>query len=91
MQTTLNGFMGLGYDAWKEARRTLQVLLSANETTLRDDVTMRSRWGLLRLLGLLTCSRYPCITLTEVIVFFSFLQSVCATEFSSYASSCRDR
>ncbi|CAL8379672.1 unnamed protein product [Arctogadus glacialis] len=42
-QTTLNGFMGLGYNAWKEARRTLQVLLSANETTLRDDVTMRSR------------------------------------------------
>lgn len=42
-QTTLNGFMGLGYEAWKEARRTLQVLLSANETTLRDDGNMRSR------------------------------------------------
>jgi hypothetical protein len=57
MQTTLNGFMGLGYNAWKEARRTLQVLLSANETTLRDDVTMRSRFGQrpLVLLTIRTC------------------------------------
>ncbi|KAM4602723.1 fumarylacetoacetase [Polymixia lowei] len=42
-QPTLNRFMGLGYEAWREARRTLQVLLSANETTLRDDVGLRSR------------------------------------------------
>jgi hypothetical protein len=35
--------MGLGYEAWREARRTLQQLLSANETTLRDDVSLRSR------------------------------------------------
>lgn len=40
---TLNAFMALGYDAWREARRTLQVLLSANESTLRDDVSLRSR------------------------------------------------
>ncbi|XP_070822041.1 fumarylacetoacetase [Chaetodon trifascialis] len=42
-QPTLNAFMALGYDAWREARRTLQVLLSANESTLRDDVSLRSR------------------------------------------------
>lgn len=42
-QPTLNGFMALGYEAWKEARVTLQVLLSANESTLRDDVSLRSR------------------------------------------------
>uniref|UniRef100_A0A6Q2XLQ1 Fumarylacetoacetase n=1 Tax=Esox lucius TaxID=8010 RepID=A0A6Q2XLQ1_ESOLU len=42
-QPTLNAFMGLGYEAWREARRTLQLLLSANETTLRDDVNLRSR------------------------------------------------
>ncbi|XP_056134822.1 fumarylacetoacetase [Lampris incognitus] len=42
-QPTLNAFMGLGYEAWREARRTLQLLLSVNETTLRDDVSLRSR------------------------------------------------
>lgn len=40
---TLNAFMDLGYEAWREARRTLQVLLSANESTLRDDISLRSR------------------------------------------------
>lgn len=35
--------MALGYEAWREARRTLQVLLSANEGTLRDDVSLQSR------------------------------------------------
>ncbi|XP_027137670.1 fumarylacetoacetase [Larimichthys crocea] len=42
-QPTLNAFMALGYEAWREARRTLQTLLSANESTLRDDVSLRSR------------------------------------------------
>ncbi|KAM6950850.1 fumarylacetoacetase [Lycodopsis pacificus] len=42
-QSTLNAFMALGYEAWREARRTLQGLLSANESTLRDDVSLRSR------------------------------------------------
>lgn len=42
-QPTLNAFMGLGHEAWKEARGTLQTLLAANETTLRDDVILRSR------------------------------------------------
>ncbi|KAE8297649.1 Fumarylacetoacetase [Larimichthys crocea] len=42
-QPTLNAFMALGYEAWREARRTLQMLLSANESTLRDDVSLRSR------------------------------------------------
>lgn len=35
--------MALGYEAWTEARRTLKVLLSANEGLLRDDVSLRSR------------------------------------------------
>ncbi|XP_056267993.1 fumarylacetoacetase isoform X1 [Pseudoliparis swirei] len=42
-QSTLNAFMALGYEAWREARRTLQGLLSANESTLRDDVSLQSR------------------------------------------------
>ncbi|XP_062405487.1 fumarylacetoacetase [Sardina pilchardus] len=42
-QPTLNAFMNLGYDAWREARRYVQKLLSANESTLRDDVSLRSR------------------------------------------------
>ncbi|XP_003969506.1 fumarylacetoacetase [Takifugu rubripes] len=41
-QPTLNAFMALGYEAWQEARKTLQMLLSANESTLRDDVSLRS-------------------------------------------------
>ncbi|XP_060899062.1 fumarylacetoacetase [Labrus mixtus] len=42
-QTTLNAFMALGCEAWTEVRRTLQVLLAANESTLRDDFSLRSR------------------------------------------------
>ncbi|XP_071776956.1 fumarylacetoacetase [Centroberyx gerrardi] len=42
-QPTLNAFMGLGYEAWREARRTLQALLSASESTLRDDISLRTR------------------------------------------------
>uniref|UniRef100_A0A3Q1B794 Fumarylacetoacetase n=1 Tax=Amphiprion ocellaris TaxID=80972 RepID=A0A3Q1B794_AMPOC len=42
-QPTLNAFMALGYEAWKETRKTLQVLLSDCEGTLKDDVSLRSR------------------------------------------------
>ncbi|XP_076012002.1 fumarylacetoacetase [Genypterus blacodes] len=42
-QPSLNAFMALGYKAWKEARRTLQGLLSVNQNTLKDDVSLRSR------------------------------------------------
>uniref|UniRef100_A0A3Q3WXL7 Fumarylacetoacetase n=1 Tax=Mola mola TaxID=94237 RepID=A0A3Q3WXL7_MOLML len=35
--------MALGYEAWREARRTLQMLLSDNESILRDDVSLQSR------------------------------------------------
>ncbi|KAM6943640.1 fumarylacetoacetase [Xenentodon cancila] len=42
-QPTLNAFMALGFEAWRETRRTLKSLLSANESTLRDDVSLRSR------------------------------------------------
>ncbi|XP_019935161.2 fumarylacetoacetase [Paralichthys olivaceus] len=42
-QCTLNAFMALGYEAWREARSTLQTLLSASCSTLRDDISLRSR------------------------------------------------
>ncbi|KAG0590516.1 hypothetical protein KC19_1G105200 [Ceratodon purpureus] len=42
-QTSLNAFMALGRPAWKEARTTLQKLLSADEPTLRDNDTLRSK------------------------------------------------
>ncbi|XP_061526549.1 fumarylacetoacetase [Phycodurus eques] len=42
-QPTLNAFMALGYEAWKETRSTLQFLLSANESILRDNSALRSR------------------------------------------------
>ncbi|GAB6028856.1 hypothetical protein CHUAL_004658 [Chamberlinius hualienensis] len=42
-QTTLNDFMSLGIDAWKEARAILTKLLSKDEPTLRDDCDLRSR------------------------------------------------
>ncbi|KYO21098.1 fumarylacetoacetase [Alligator mississippiensis] len=42
-QPTLNDFMGLGCEAWKEARAFLQKLLSAREPVLRDDSELRKR------------------------------------------------
>uniref|UniRef100_A0A8D0H7K0 Fumarylacetoacetase n=1 Tax=Sphenodon punctatus TaxID=8508 RepID=A0A8D0H7K0_SPHPU len=42
-QPTLNGFMGLGREAWKEARACLQKLLSASEPTLRDNTELRKK------------------------------------------------
>lgn len=40
-QPNLNKFVGLGRPAWKEARATLQKLLSATEPTLRDNADLR--------------------------------------------------
>lgn len=42
-QTSLNAFMALGRPAWKEARDTLQKLLSADEPSLRDNDALRSK------------------------------------------------
>ncbi|XP_067411805.1 fumarylacetoacetase isoform X3 [Emydura macquarii macquarii] len=42
-QPALNDFMGLGREAWKEARMFLRKLLSAGEPTLRDDSELRKR------------------------------------------------
>lgn len=42
-QPTLNSFMGLGRAAWKEARESLQSLLSASCARLRDDTELRRR------------------------------------------------
>ncbi|XP_065655482.1 fumarylacetoacetase isoform X2 [Hydra vulgaris] len=40
-QTTLNAFMSLGRAAWKEARATLQRLLSKDEVILQNDHSLR--------------------------------------------------
>ncbi|XP_043933906.1 fumarylacetoacetase [Protopterus annectens] len=42
-QPTLNAFMGLGYNAWREARSFIQRLLSTSEPTLRDNSDLRNR------------------------------------------------
>ncbi|CAM6099498.1 unnamed protein product [Calypogeia fissa] len=42
-QTSLNAFMALGRPAWKEARATIQKLLSADEPTLRDHVDLKAQ------------------------------------------------
>uniref|UniRef100_A0A8C8YTZ7 Fumarylacetoacetase n=1 Tax=Prolemur simus TaxID=1328070 RepID=A0A8C8YTZ7_PROSS len=42
-QPALNSFMGLGQAAWKEARASLQDLLSAGRARLRDDAELRKR------------------------------------------------
>ncbi len=39
----LNAFMALGPDSWKRVRRRLSALLSAGETTLRNDARLRDR------------------------------------------------
>tara|TARA_R110002050_G_scaffold82086_3_gene175729 strand:+ start:640 stop:1014 length:375 start_codon:yes stop_codon:yes gene_type:complete len=41
LQPTLNEFMSLGRPAWKEARATIQKLLSASVSTLRDNEKLR--------------------------------------------------
>ncbi|WOL19218.1 fumarylacetoacetase [Canna indica] len=43
LQTSLNMFVGMGRPAWKEARLTLQRLLSADEPTLRDNTSLREK------------------------------------------------
>ncbi|CAH9093486.1 unnamed protein product [Cuscuta epithymum] len=42
-QPCLNKFVELGRPAWKEARATLQKLLSKNEPTLRDNANLRQQ------------------------------------------------
>src|SRR5437763_16435434 len=39
--TTLNAFMALGRDAWRQTRGALTRLLSENEPTLRDHAALR--------------------------------------------------
>ncbi|KAI9085298.1 hypothetical protein K1719_032675 [Acacia pycnantha] len=43
LQPNLNKFVSLGRPAWKEARATLQKLLSANEPTLRDNTALKQK------------------------------------------------
>ncbi|KAJ0989745.1 hypothetical protein J5N97_008101 [Dioscorea zingiberensis] len=43
VQPSLNLFLGLGRPAWKEARLTIQRLLSADEPTLRDNASLREK------------------------------------------------
>ncbi|KYQ92618.1 fumarylacetoacetase [Tieghemostelium lacteum] len=42
-EDSLNSFMGLGKPAWREARNTLQSLLSSENPTIRDNKTFRER------------------------------------------------
>nr|CAB3244219.1 fumarylacetoacetase-like [Phallusia mammillata] len=42
-QPTLNKFMQLGHEAWKEARATLQSVLSAENPALRDNADLQKR------------------------------------------------
>ena len=42
-QDTLNDFMEIGRDAWLEARSTLSRLLNADESTLRDNQSLRDQ------------------------------------------------
>eukprot|EP01134_Creolimax_fragrantissima_P001735 CFRG1735T1 len=42
-ESTLNKFMSLGRPAWKEARSTLQRILSDDESVLRDDAALREK------------------------------------------------
>ncbi|CAI0440087.1 unnamed protein product [Linum tenue] len=43
LQPNLNKFLSLGRPAWKEARATLQKLLSSTEPKLRDDASLREK------------------------------------------------
>ncbi|GAB4826512.1 hypothetical protein Ancab_033408 [Ancistrocladus abbreviatus] len=43
LQPTLNKFVSLGRPAWKEARATIQKLLSSTEPTLRDNASLRQK------------------------------------------------
>ncbi|XP_069842840.1 fumarylacetoacetase [Dendropsophus ebraccatus] len=43
LEPTLNSFMALGRNAWREARQCLQHLLSATEPALRDNKELRAR------------------------------------------------
>lgn len=42
-QPTLNKFVGMGRPAWKEARTTIQKLLSSTEPTFRDNTSLREK------------------------------------------------
>ncbi|MBA0839994.1 hypothetical protein Goarm_005674 [Gossypium armourianum] len=43
LQPTLNKFLAMGRPAWKEARDTLQKLLSSTEPALRDNMELRQK------------------------------------------------
>ncbi|KDP37782.1 hypothetical protein JCGZ_06461 [Jatropha curcas] len=43
LQLNLNKFVAMGRPAWKEARATLQKLLSSTEPTLRDNASLRQK------------------------------------------------
>jgi hypothetical protein len=43
VQGSLNAFMGLGRDAWRDARARIQELLSEGSATLRDNEALRGR------------------------------------------------
>lgn len=42
-QECLNAFMGMGRDAWTEARTTITALLSADNATIRDNAALKAK------------------------------------------------
>ena len=64
---TLNAFMGLGKDAWHEARETLQHLLAADTSTLRDNADLRSK----ALVPRLSCAMHLPATIGDYTDFYS--------------------
>merc|ERR1712002_322789 len=64
---TLNAFMGLGKDAWHEARETLQHLLAADTSTLRDNADLRSK----ALVPRLSCVMHLPATIGDYTDFYS--------------------
>merc|ERR1711962_574873 len=64
---TLNAFMGLGKEAWREARETLQHLLAADTATLRDNADLRSKAVLPRL----SCTMHLPATIGDYTDFYS--------------------
>jgi len=64
---TLNAFMGLGKDAWHEARETLQHLLAADTPTLRDNAVLRSK----ALLPRLSCTMHLPASIGDYTDFYS--------------------
>ncbi|GAB4830772.1 hypothetical protein Ancab_004805 [Ancistrocladus abbreviatus] len=68
-QPTLNKFVAMGRPAWKEARATIQKLLSSTEPTLRDDASLRQK-------SLIPMSKVEMLLPTEIGDYTDFFASL---------------